>query len=126
VWLEGITTRRFTRVNTTRLHQWAAIVFSAFAATAYHRWRAPISAGFYLWTGSQAMMLLPRFWVLALDVWDSRRARVLFPVLSGFGLLGGLIGGAFAGWTHVVHREGLMWILTGLFLIAHLLTLRVR
>jgi hypothetical protein len=51
------------------------------------------TALFYVWTGSQAMMLLPHFWGLALDIWDSRRARLLFPLLAGSGLIGGLVGG---------------------------------
>src|SRR5258705_1859947 len=78
---------------------------------------------FCLWTGSQAMMLLPHFWGLALDVWDSRRARHVFPVMAGFGLTGGLAGGAFAAWsTPLVQQVGLMWMMAGLLAFAHGLT----
>ncbi len=127
VWLESRVAGRFTRVSATRLHQYIAIVFSLAAAAVYPLARHWTAAAFYLWTGSQAMMLLPHFWVLALDVWDSRRARRLFPLLSGCGLIGGLVGGGVAGWlTPVVKRVGLIWILAALLIVAHLLTRRVE
>ena len=123
VWLEGRVARRFTRVGSTRLNQYLAIGFSLLAATFFPIARRQTAAVFYLWTGSQAMILLPHFWVLAQDVWDSRRARRLFPLFSACGLLGGLVGGSIAGWlTPVVKRVGLMWILSGLLIGAHLLT----
>jgi len=123
VWLEGRVARRFTRVGATRLNQYIAIGFSLLAAAVFPLARHQTAAVFYLWTGSQAMILLPHFWVLALDVWDSRRARRLFPLFSACGLLGGLLGGAIAGWlTPVVKRVGLLWILSALLIGAHLLT----
>jgi len=123
VWLEGRVARRFTRVGATRLNQYIAIGFSLLAAAVFPMARHQTAAVFYLWTGSQAMILLPHFWVLALDVWDSRRARRLFPLFSACGLLGGLLGGSIAGWlTPVVKRVGLMWILSALLIGAHLLT----
>src|SRR6185295_396543 len=77
----------------------------------------------FVWAGSQAMMLLPHFWGLALDVWDSRRARSVFPLLGACGLIGGLAGGAYAAWaTPLVKRDGLMWTLSGLLIVAHFLT----
>ena len=80
VWVEGRIVRRFTRVGATRLNQYIAIAFSLVAAAVFPISRHWTAAAFYLWTGSQAMLLLPHFWVLALDVWDSRRARRLFPL----------------------------------------------
>ena len=72
-------------------------------------------------------MLLPHFWALALDVWDSRRARNVFPLFGGCGLLGGLAGGAFAAWsTPFLKQAGLMWTLAGLLVVAHALTLVVE
>lgn len=123
VWLEGRMARRFTRVGATRMNQYIAIVFSIAAALVFPLQRHWTAGVFYLWTGSQAMILLPHFWVLALDVWDSRRARKLFPLFSACGLVGGLVGGSIAGWlTPLVKRVGLMWILSGLLIAAHLLT----
>src|SRR5689334_8936105 len=123
VWLEGRMARRFTRVGATRMNQYIAIVFSIVAALVFPLQRHWTAGVFYLWTGSQAMILLPHFWVLASDVWDSRRARKLFPLFSACGLVGGLVGGSIAGWlTPVVKRVGLMWILSGLLIAAHLLT----
>jgi ATP/ADP translocase/HEAT repeat protein len=123
VWVEGRVVRRFARIEATRLNQYIAIAFSLFAATVFPLSRHWTAAAFYLWTGSQAMILLPHFWVLALDVWDSRRARRLFPLFSACGLAGGLAGGAIAGWlTPIVQRVGLMWILSGLLIVAHLMT----
>src|SRR5436853_5952111 len=123
VWMEGRAARRFTRVGAMRLNQYVAILFSLAAAIVFPLQRHWTAGAFYLWTGSQAMILLPHFWVLALDVWDSRRARRLFPIFSACGLLGGLVGGPIAGWlTPVVKRVGLMWILSGLLIVAHLLT----
>jgi AAA family ATP:ADP antiporter len=123
VWLESRVAIRFKRVGTTRLHQYAAIGFSLAAAVVVPLERHWATAVFYVWAGSQAMMLLPHFWALALDVWDSRRARRMIPLLGGCGLIGGLIGGAFAGWAApVVKQGGLMWSLPALLIGAHLLT----
>jgi ATP/ADP translocase len=127
VWIEGRLTRRYARLDLTRFNQTLAVVIGIAAAALYPIARTWTTALFYLWTGSQAMLLIPHFWVLALDVWDSHRARRLFPILSGCGLIGGLAGGGIAGWlTPFVKRVGLMWIVAGLFLIAHGLTLLLR
>jgi len=123
VWLESLFSRVLTREVSVRISQLAAIGFSVAAAIALPLEKHWTTALFYLWTGSQAMMLLPHFWLLALDVWDSRRARRIFPILTGFGLIGGLVGGGMAAWlTPIVQRVGLMWALTGLLLVAHALT----
>jgi ATP:ADP antiporter, AAA family len=123
VWLEARAASRFKRVGGTRFNQYAAIGFSILAASLFPFARRWTTAVFYVWAGSQAMMLLPHFWGLALDVWDSRRARSVFPFLGGCGLVGGLVGGAYAAWaTPVVGRDGLMWSLSGLLIAAHLLT----
>ncbi|HEX7880186.1 MAG TPA: Npt1/Npt2 family nucleotide transporter, partial [Candidatus Eisenbacteria bacterium] len=127
VWIEAFLSGRFSRGGATRATQWLAILLSVVAALSYpvaHRWT---TAWFYLWTGSQAMMLLPHFWLLALDLWDSQRARHLFPVLSGFGLIGGLLGGGVAAWlTPHIHRSGLLWTISALLVAAHGLTLLVQ
>ena len=88
VWIETRVARRVSRVTAMRFTQLVAIAASMAAAIVYPHAKRTTTALFYLWTGSQAMILLPQFWVLALDAWDSRRARRVFPVLSGFGLLG--------------------------------------
>jgi ATP/ADP translocase len=123
VWIESIVARRSTRIGATRFSQYAAIGFSAIAAAVLPSARHWTIVAFYIWTGSQAMMLLPHFWALALDVWDSRRARSVFPLFGGCGLVGGLAGGAFAAWTvSVLKYSGLMWTLSGLLVAAHALT----
>jgi AAA family ATP:ADP antiporter len=123
VWLENLMASRFTRFGATRFNQYAAIGFGALAAISLPISRHWTVVWFYLWTGSQAMMLLPHFWGLALDVWDSRRARHVFPLLAGCGLIGGLAGGAFAAWsTPLVQRVGLMWFMVALLTMAHVLT----
>src|SRR5437763_8776600 len=126
VWVESRWARRFSRIGATRVHQYAAIGLSIAAAIAYplaHRWTTAL---FYVWTGSQAMMLLPLFWGLALDVWDSRSARRTFPVLAGCGLLGGQLGGALAVWAPFGRRAGLLWMLPVFLLAAHALTRRLE
>jgi ATP/ADP translocase/HEAT repeat protein len=123
VWIEGLVARRFQRVGAARFNQYLAIACSVAAALLFPLAPRLTSALFYLWTGSQAMMLLPHFWGLALDLWDSRRARKLFPLLAGFGLIGGLVGGALAGWSlPLIQRVGLMWTLPLLLAAAHALT----
>ena len=123
VWMEGRIVRRFTRVNAVQLSQIIAIAFTILAALLFPVSGKAVSVLFYLWTGSQALMLLPHFWGLALDVWDSRRARHLFPLLTGCGLLGGTLGGALAAWgTTVVHQVGLIWALSILLALAYGLT----
>ena len=127
VWVESLVARRFPHVGATRFNQYAAIGFSIIAAAVLPRARHWTIVGFYIWTGSQAMMLLPHFWALALDVWDSRRARTVFPLIGGCGLLGGLIGGAFSAWSAPFLKYiGLMWVLSGLLVVAHVLTLVVE
>jgi AAA family ATP:ADP antiporter len=123
VWIESRVARRFPRNGATRFNQVAAIVLSILAAVAFPRAPHWTAGCYFVWTGSQAMMLLPHFWVLALDVWDSRRARRLFPLLSGCGLLGGMAGGGFAAWAGAsVGHGGLIWIVSGLLVAAHGLT----
>ena len=123
VWVESRVALRFKLVGATRFNQYAAIVFSLAAAAIFPFARHWTTAVFYVWAGSQAMMLLPHFWALALDVWDSRQARSVFPLLGGCGLIGGLAGGAYAAWaTPIVKRDGLMWTLSALLIAAHFLT----
>ncbi|MEO5616318.1 MAG: hypothetical protein ABIS67_00960 [Candidatus Eisenbacteria bacterium] len=120
VWLEGVLARRFTHAGAARLNQYAAIGFGALAAMLLPIAREWTVVWFYLWTGSQAMMLLPHYWGLALDVWDSRRARQVFPALAGCGLIGGLAGGAFSAWsTPLLQHSGLMWFMVALLVLAH-------
>jgi AAA family ATP:ADP antiporter len=127
VWLEGRIANRYTRIDSGRWNQYAAIVISLASVFAFPLWPRPTTAAFYVWSGSQAMMLLPHFWVLALEVWDSRRARRVFPVLTGCGLVGGLLAGGFAGWlTPVAQRVGLPLTFFVLLLGAHLLTRAVE
>ena len=127
VWVESLVAARFTAIGATRFNQYAAIGFGALAATILPIARHWTIVWFYLWTGSQAMMLLPHFWGLALNVWDSRRARHVFPALAGCGLIGGLAGGAFSAWsTPLIRPSGLMWIMAALLAAAHLLTLVVE
>jgi ATP/ADP translocase/HEAT repeat protein len=127
VWLEAQLTKALTNVPRAHLSQYMAIVCAVLAALAYHSAPKLTVAAFYLWTGSQAMILLPHFWVLALEVWDSRRARRVFPLLSGCGLLGGIAGGALAAWvTPFIQRLGLIWTLVGLLMLAHGLTRAVE
>ncbi|HET9328294.1 MAG TPA: HEAT repeat domain-containing protein [Candidatus Eisenbacteria bacterium] len=123
VWLESEIVRRYTRVDPMHFNQLLAILIGTGLAFAYPLARHWTAAALYVWTGSQVLLLLSHFWVLALDVWDSRKARSVFPVLSGFGLLGGLLGGGLAAsLTSVVRREGLIWLLTILLIAAQLLT----
>lgn len=123
VWLESVVARRYTRIGATRFNQYAAIGFSIIAASLLPHARHWTAVGFYVWTGSQAMMLLPHFWELALDVWDSRRARDVFPLFGGFALIGGMVAGAFAAWsTPFLSQVGLMWTLPGLLILAYALT----
>ena len=123
VWLHDRLARRFTPAGSSRFDQYAAIALSILAAAALPFARHRTAALFYLWTGSQAMMLIPNFWALALDLWDSRQARRLFPLLSGCGLLGGLLGGGIAAVAlPVLHHVGLMWVVSGLLVVTSALT----
>jgi len=119
VWFDPFLIRRLKRSVAGLLAQLLAIGASAAAAIVYtpnHRW---IAAAFYLWTGSQLMMLIPHFWLLVLDQWDSRRARTIFPLLTGCGLAGGVAGGAFAHFADAhLGVTGLIWSLTALLLLA--------
>ena len=87
VWVESRVAGRFQRVGAGRFHLYLAITCSIAAALVFPHAPRVTTALFYVWTGSQAMMLLPHFWDLALDIWDSRRARLLFPLLAGSGLI---------------------------------------
>ncbi len=96
VWLDPWLIRRLHRSVTALASYLVAIAASAAAAILYPVEPHWLAAGFYVWTGSQLMMLIPHFWLLALDQWDNRRARAVFPILTGCGLLGGVLGGALA------------------------------
>ncbi len=123
VWLEGAVAGRFMRLGASRFNQYAAIGLGVLAAAMLPVARHGTIVCFYLWTGSQAMMILPHFWGLALDVWDSRRARRVFPVLAGCGLIGGLVCGAVSAWsTPWIPHDGLMWVMVALLAVSHLLT----
>ena len=127
VWLDRRLTGGLTPIGVSRFNQYAAIGFSMLAAIALPLQRHWTTAFFYVWTGSQAMMLLPHFWGLALDIWDSRRARRVFPFLAGCGLIGGLAGGGIAaGLVTILHRVGLMWVVTGLLMVSCALTASVE
>lgn len=115
VWLEPRLARRMSHLGVSTVAQLFAIAMSIVAAIVYPVEKRWLAAAFYVWTGSQAMMLLPRFWVLALDVWDSGRARTIFPFLSGCGLVGGVAAGAFTSLaTTEIGIGGLLWSLAGL------------
>jgi ATP/ADP translocase len=123
IWLEPRITRRFARASADAFSQLVAIGCSVAAALLFPLEKHWLAGAFYAWTGSQAMMLLSHFWVLALDVWDSRRARVLFPLLTGSGLLGGVGGGAFASWMQPrIGLDGLLWTVVALLVVARVLT----
>lgn len=123
VWLESLLRRRFPNVGAARFNQNVAILCGLLAALALspaRRWTAGL---FYLWAGAQAMILIPHFWGLALDIWDSRRARRLFPLLTGCGLIGGLAGGGFAAAAApLLGQQGLMWVVPGLLVMARAMT----
>ena len=123
VFLESRVATRFPRIGARRFTQYTAIACSLAAAVALPHARHLTSGLFFLWVSSQAMMLLPHFWALALDVWNSRRARSLFPLLGGCGLIGGLAGGGLAaGSAKVLPHTGLIWLLPVLLLAVRLLT----
>ncbi len=114
-WLDPILSRWLSGSGRFAL----AIAVSTAAAFMFPRERSWFPAAFYVWTGSQLMMLIPHFWLLALEMWDSRRARAVFPVLSGFGLAGGLLGGTVSNLaTPRLGVHGLLWILVALLLLA--------
>jgi AAA family ATP:ADP antiporter len=106
------------------LNQAIAIVVCAAIALLEPAQPAWLPAFFYVWTGSQALLLLSQFWIAALDTWDSQRARRIFPLLTGAGLVGGIAGGAFASWG--VERYGatfLLWTLCALLGVVRGLTI---
>ena len=59
VWLEGRVARRFPRAELGILHRYVAIGFAVLAAILFPMAPHWTAGAFYLWTGSQAMMLLP-------------------------------------------------------------------
>lgn len=121
---ESRLTVRLARAGATALGQSVAIVLSLLFAIIYPGNHHLVAGLFYVWAGSQAMMLLPYFWLLALELWDPRRAQAIFPYFSGAGLLGGVAGGAFANWAvERIGIDGLLWTLAGLLLVARVVTL---
>jgi AAA family ATP:ADP antiporter len=122
--LETRISRRLTRGTLADLNQYVAIAICALAATLDPLEPPWLPAVLYVWTGSQALLLLSHFWIGALDAWDSQRARTIFPLLTGFGLLGGIAGGAFAGWgAQFLGMSLLLWILCATLIAVRLLTI---
>src|SRR5690349_5338385 len=107
--LESRLTQRLARSGATALGQTIAIACSVGFALLYPLQRHFVAGAFYVWAGSQALMVLSYFWLLALELWDSRRAQAILPLFSGAGLLGGVVGGAFANWA--VNRIGMLGLL---------------
>jgi AAA family ATP:ADP antiporter len=127
VFLESRVARSLPRLGALRFSQTVAIGASLALAMLLPRARHLTAALFYLWTSSQAMMLLPHFWAMALDLWNSRRARRLFPLLGGCGLIGGLLGGALAaGSAKVLPQTGLIWMVPALLLVVRFLTAAIE
>lgn len=123
VWLEPRIVRRISRVGVMAGSQLFAIAASVAAALLFPLEKHWLAGAYYVWAGSQGMMGLAHFWVLALEVWDTRRARRLFPLLAGFGLLGGVAGGFFAKWAaSQIGLDGLLWTVAGTLLVARGLT----
>src|SRR4029453_4010304 len=75
VWLGAGIGGRFPRVDPIHFNQLLAILIGTGLAFTYPIARHWTAAALYVWTGSQVLLLLSHFWVLALDVWDSRKAR---------------------------------------------------
>jgi ATP/ADP translocase/CRP-like cAMP-binding protein len=122
--LEARVSRRLNRGTVSDLNQYVAIGMCALAAALQPFEPAWLPALFYVWSGSQALLLLSHFWITALDAWDSQRARVIFPLLTGFGLLGGIAGGAFSGWgVESLGITRLLWITCALLVAVRLLTI---
>jgi len=121
--LESRLTMRLARAQATALGQSVAIAFAILFAVLYHWDKHWVAGGFYVWAGSQALMILSYFWLLALELWDARRAQVILPLFSGAGLVGGVLGGAYANWAvQRVGISGLLWTLAGLLVVARAIT----
>ena len=121
--LEARMTERLARSGATALGQTLAIACSVGFALLYPLQRHFVAGAFYVWAGSQALMVLSYFWLLALELWDARRAQAILPLFSGAGLLGGVLGGAFANWAvNRIGMLGLLWTLAGLLVVARAIT----
>jgi ATP/ADP translocase/HEAT repeat protein len=120
---ERLLSRYFPHFGVVPLTQLFAIAFSVAAALILPMEKQWLAAAFYVWSGSQGMILLSHFWLLAQDVWDSHRAQRVFPLLTGFGLAGGMAAGAFANLaTPHLGLVGLLWCLAGLLVLVRVLT----
>jgi len=121
---ESRLTTRLARAGATALGQFVAIACSLAFAALYPVNRHLVAGLFYVWAGSQAMMLLSYFWLLALELWDSRRAQAILPLFSGAGLFGGVAGGWFAHWgVGRIGTDGLLWTLAGSLVLARVITM---
>lgn len=121
--LEPFVVRYLPRVSVVTVSQLLAIACSVAAALVFPLERQWLPAAFYIWAGSQGIMLVAQFWMMALEVCDARRARRLFPVLAGCGLAGGVAGGAFANIaTPYLGIGGLLWGLSGVLVLVRGLT----
>ena len=124
--LEGRIGRRLPANRINEFTQYSAIGLSLAAALLAPSQPLWLPAVFYVWTGSQALLLVSHFWIAAIDAWDSQRARKIFPLLTGFGLVGGIAGGAFAAFHP--ERSGatlLLWTLCGLLVAFRVLSFAV-
>ncbi len=116
-------TARLARAGTAALGQTVALALSIAFAALYPFHKHLVAGLFYVWAGSQAMMLMSYFWLLALELWDSRRAQAILPMFSGAGLLGGVVGGGFANWAvGRIGIDGLLWALAIVLLAVRIIT----
>jgi hypothetical protein len=79
--------------------------------------------GFYFWSGLFGLVLVAEFWLLANDLFNAREAKRLFPIIGSGAILGGLFGGALAGWlAKPLGSASLLYIVAAMLVAASLLS----
>jgi len=79
---------------------------------------------FYIWGGIFSLLLPTLGWVVAFDLYSTREAKRLFPLLGTGGILGGACGGYYTAWGAsalgtswlLLHVLALLFVLQGVLL----------
>ena len=107
------------------------LVFLLFSVTLFwvlvSREQVWVYLAFYIWGGIFSLLLPTLGWVVAFDLYSTREAKRLFPLLGTGGILGGACGGYYTAWGAsalgtswlLIHVLALLFVLQGVLLAVY-------
>ena len=107
-----------SKVRSEVLLPGTALVFAASLSLIHLKlegWTIPL---LYVWMEVITVITVLQFWLLASDVFDSRQAKRLFPMIGGGGSFAAmLVGSQLKPFTKAYGSDMLLWLVCGLLLV---------